>query len=109
MAVSPTTVEKLDYSVDIEKATSLTTSTPFTEIIETSTPWDSTTTLATTYGRPDVANLITGVVAKASNDERVLIAACGPRGLMKTVRSTAASSIRTKGPSVQLHCEAFGW
>jgi NAD(P)H-flavin reductase len=107
--VSPTAAEKLDFSIDIEKAPVSTTSTTLTELAGARTPWDSTATLNTTYGRPDVNSLIKDVVAKAQDGERVVIAACGPPGLMKTVRSTAASAIQLKGPNVELHCEAFGW
>ena len=107
--VSPITAEKLDFSIDIEKAPTLPTSATLTEPAGAQTPWDSTATLNTTYGRPDVSRLIKDVVAKAEDGERVVIAACGPPGLMRAVRSTAASSIQLKGPRVELHCEAFGW
>ena len=53
--------------------------------------------------------LIKDVVAKAGKDERVLIAACGPEGLMWSVRRTAAGCITVGGASVELHCEQFGW
>ena len=65
--------------------------------------------LATLQGRPDVETLIKDVVAKGDDAERIMIAACGPDGLMAAVRRTAAQCIRTKGPSVELHCEQFGW
>ncbi len=60
-------------------------------------------------GRPDVATLIREAVARATNDQRVLVAACGPTGLMHTVRQTTASLIKGTGPAVELHCEQFGW
>lgn len=107
--VSPTTVEKQDLSVDIEKAPTITTSATLTESTDLGTPWDSTSTLNTTYGRPDVNNLIRDVVSKAQNGDRIIVAACGPPGMMGAVRSTTASVIRTTGPKVELHCEAFGW
>ena len=53
--------------------------------------------------------LIKDVVAKADDNDRIAIAACGPEGLMSCVRKTAAECIRVKGPSVELHCEQFGW
>jgi len=101
--------EKLGFSIDIEKARTLTSSVSPTKITQTTTPWDSTATLTTAYGRPDVDSLIKKVVSKADDWDRVVIAACGPSALMKAVRGTAASAIRVKGPSVELHCEAFGW
>jgi hypothetical protein len=73
------------------------------------TPWDSSTSLEILHGRPDVETLIKDVVAKAGKDERVLIAACGPEGLMWSVRRTAAGCITVGGASVELHCEQFGW
>jgi Ferric reductase NAD binding domain len=60
-------------------------------------------------GRPDVETLIKNLVASAGDDERVAIAACGPDSLMWTVRRTATNAIKVKGPSIELHCEQFGW
>ena len=60
-------------------------------------------------GRPDVATLIQEAVARATNDQRVLVAACGPDGLMHVVRQTTAALIKGRGPAVELHCEQFGW
>lgn len=60
-------------------------------------------------GRPDTATLIREAVSSTPASGRVLVAACGPKGLMKTVRNTTASLIRGNGPGVELHCEEFGW
>jgi hypothetical protein len=60
-------------------------------------------------GRPDVAALVKEAVGSVGKDKRVLIAACGPDSLMKVVRNTAAGLITKDGPSVELHCEQFGW
>ncbi|KAK6070246.1 ferric reductase like transmembrane component [Seiridium cupressi] len=60
-------------------------------------------------GRPDIAALIREAVKSVRKDKRVLIAACGPDGLVKVVRNTAASLITKDGPAVELHCEQFGW
>lgn len=60
-------------------------------------------------GRPNVAALIQEAVKSLDKDKRVLIAACGPDGLMKTVRNTSAGLITKDGPSIELHCEQFGW
>ena len=73
------------------------------------TPWDSSTSLEILHGRPDIEALIKDVVVKAGKDERVLIAACGPEGLMWSVRRPAAGCITVGGASVELHCEQFGW
>lgn len=106
---SPATTKNLGFSIDVEKTGTLTTSVSSTKITQTMTPWDSTATLSTAYGRPDVDSLIKEVVSKADDWDRVVIAACGPSGLMRAVRGTAANAIQVKGPSVELHCEAFGW
>lgn len=60
-------------------------------------------------GRPDAATLIREAVSSTPATGRVLVAACGPQGLMRVVRNTTASLIRGDGPGVELHCEQFGW
>ncbi|KAK0615041.1 ferric reductase NAD binding domain-containing protein [Bombardia bombarda] len=60
-------------------------------------------------GRPDVASLIREAVTSTPANQRVLVAACGPDGLMRVVRNTTAKLIRGDGPAVELHCEQFDW
>lgn len=60
-------------------------------------------------GRPDTATLIREAVSSTPSHQRVLVAACGPDGLMRVVRDTTASLIRGDGPGLELHCEQFGW
>jgi len=60
-------------------------------------------------GRPDTASLIRDAVNTTPPNQRVLVAACGPQGLMRVVRDTTASLIKGDGPGVELHCEQFGW
>ncbi|KAI5923191.1 ferric reductase NAD binding domain-containing protein [Camillea tinctor] len=60
-------------------------------------------------GRPDTEMLIKEAINSVGKDQRVLIAACGPAGLLKVVRNTTAGCIRVDGPAVELHCEQFGW
>jgi hypothetical protein len=103
--ISPTTAEKLDFSIDTEKTPTLVATPTPVAIVGARTPWDSTATLTTTYGRPDVAYMNKDIVTKADNGERIVIAACGPPGL----RPIAASVIQAKGLSVEMHCEAFSW
>ena len=62
-----------------------------------------------THGRPDVATLIQDAVAKTGHKQRVLVAACGPEGLMNVVRQATSPLIQWGGPGVELHCEQFGW
>jgi len=60
-------------------------------------------------GRPDAASLIRDAVRTTPRNQRVLVAACGPNGLMRVVRDTTAKLIVGDGPAVELHCEEFGW
>ncbi|KAK4194574.1 putative ferric reductase transmembrane component [Triangularia verruculosa] len=60
-------------------------------------------------GRPDAASLIRDAVNSTPASQRVLVAACGPQGLMRVVRDTTARLIQGGGPGVELHCEQFGW
>lgn len=53
-------------------------------------------------GRPDTATLIREAVSSTPPHQRVLVAACGPDGLMRVVRDTTASLIRGDGPGVEL-------
>ncbi|KAI0446223.1 ferric reductase NAD binding domain-containing protein [Xylaria telfairii] len=61
------------------------------------------------YGRPDIEASVREAIMSVPNDQRIMIAVCGPSGLVDTVRSTTASCIRVNGPAVELHCEQFGW
>ena len=83
---------------------------------------DATTTTTTTAavsrtvfeypvkaGRPDAASLIREAVKTTPRNQRVLVAACGPDGLMRVVRDTTARLVVGDGPAVELHCEQFGW
>ena len=97
---TPTQIPTSPFSpLDIEKRLSSTVN----------DAWVSTSTLNIISGRPDVENVVRSVVRNADVTERVAIAACGPEGLMRAVRRTAADCITVKGPSVELHCEQFGW
>ncbi|EME82955.1 uncharacterized protein MYCFIDRAFT_80533 [Pseudocercospora fijiensis CIRAD86] len=58
-------------------------------------------------GRPDVRALVGGAVEGLSEDERVLIAACGPEGLLNDVRKAVAVSRVAKAPSIEMFLEKF--
>ncbi|KAL2198183.1 ferric reductase NAD binding domain-containing protein [Corynascus similis CBS 632.67] len=60
-------------------------------------------------GRPDAVSLIRDAVKTTPPNKRILVAACGPDGLMRVVRDTTAKLIVGDGPAVELHCEEFGW
>ncbi|KAK0111505.1 hypothetical protein ONS95_001860 [Cadophora gregata] len=93
------------FPIDVEKTRVITHGGP-------ANPWDSSTSVtsvAVLPGRPNVDVLIRDIVAKATDEERIAIAACGPDDLMWCVRKTATNCIKVKGPSIELHCEQFGW
>lgn len=65
---------------------------------------------AVTYARPDVQALIRAAVDEAQREERLLVMGCGPPGLMTQVRNSVAECMLMEGgPSLELHCEQFGW
>lgn len=61
------------------------------------------------YERPNVPELIRSAVAQTGSEHRVLVTGCGPAKLMNVLRNTTAECISTDGPSIELHCEQFGW
>ncbi|KAG6012337.1 hypothetical protein E4U54_007599 [Claviceps lovelessii] len=61
------------------------------------------------YRRPNVAELIRQAVGNTAAHERILVSGCGPTKLMDVMRETTADCIRSDGPSIELHCESFGW
>ena len=61
------------------------------------------------FTRPKIAGLLDEAFQGAVSSERVLVMACGPPGLRDQVRGSTAQRIQTAGPSVELHCESFGW
>lgn len=70
---------------------------------------DGISGISITWKRPDVPAMIRGVVADSARDQSVLVMGCGPSSLMTQVRNTTAECIRPDGPTVELHCEQFGW
>lgn len=62
-----------------------------------------------TWKRAEVPSIIRGVVSETSKDQSVLVMGCGPSALMKQVRNTTAECVTVSGPTVELHCEEFGW
>ncbi|KAG6029327.1 hypothetical protein E4U41_000389 [Claviceps citrina] len=61
------------------------------------------------YQRPDIAGLIREAVRDTAPHERMLVAGCGPAKLLDLMRETTVDCIRSEGPSIELHCETFGW
>jgi NAD(P)H-flavin reductase len=66
------------------------------------------TSLTIYRGRPSVATIITETVAGADSQERIMVAVCGPSGMMRDVRNSIVENIKVNGPSLELHSEHFG-
>lgn len=60
-------------------------------------------------GRPDISATIRAIVAGTEEEERTIIAACGPESMMKETRAIAGELVASSGRSITLHCEQFGW
>jgi NAD(P)H-flavin reductase len=60
-------------------------------------------------GRPDIAAFITDVASKADRYDRIAVAACGPDSMIQVARKSVAKNITVDGPSLEFHCEQFGW
>lgn len=61
------------------------------------------------YGKLDVSSVIQAKIQDCQAGERVLVAACGPSSLLKATTDATARCITSKGPSIELHYEAFAW
>lgn len=60
-------------------------------------------------GRPDVRALVSNAVEGLGEDERVLVAACGPEGLLNDVRKAVAVDRVAKAPSIKMFLEEFSF
>ncbi|KAF7186031.1 Ferric/cupric reductase transmembrane component 1 [Pseudocercospora fuligena] len=60
-------------------------------------------------GRPDVRTLVSNAMEGLSEDDRVLVAACGPEGLLNDVRKAVAVSRVAKAPSIEMFLEEFSF
>jgi hypothetical protein len=60
-------------------------------------------------GRPNISNVITSFVEAADKSDRIAVTACGPDNMMSVTRRTVAGCIKPEGPSLELHCEQFGF
>jgi hypothetical protein len=65
----------------------------------------SDSTVETKPGRPDIPALMEELVDDADSTKQVIVGACGPEGLLKTVKGTASRCIRPDGPSFTMHTE----
>lgn len=60
-------------------------------------------------GRPNLEDEIAKAISSVEPYQRVLVAACGPDGMMRIVRRAVARNVKANGPAVEFHAEAFGW
>ncbi|KAE9368550.1 hypothetical protein N431DRAFT_547515 [Stipitochalara longipes BDJ] len=60
-------------------------------------------------GHPDISAVIHHIVSATEENERTIVAACGPESLMGETRCVVANLVATSRRSVTLHCEQFGW
>lgn len=71
--------------------------------------FDAEDKFAVNYARLSVREAVHDALRGMVADQRVLIAACGPRSMMDEVRAVAGDCITFDGPSVKVHCENFEW
>lgn len=64
---------------------------------------------AVVLGRPDIGAAVRTIVNGSAEDERTIVAACGPDGMMSDVRAVVGELVVGSGRSVTLHYEKFGW
>ena len=55
-----------------------------------------------------MATIITETVAGADSHDRIVVAVCGPGGMMRDARKSIVENIKVDGPSLELHSEHFG-
>lgn len=106
-----TTKEHSDFDPEKQSAAGAALGTSASETGAAVTAFDSRPELLrrASSGRPNVSTLIRSAVREAGPGKTVLVAACGPKGLMSEVRKTVAECIGSGGASVELHCESFEW
>ncbi|KAI9889439.1 MAG: hypothetical protein M1814_005302 [Vezdaea aestivalis] len=61
------------------------------------------------YGRPSIPHLIADVVMHSDLLETIGVAACGVTKWTDEARKVVADSMQTRGPSMSLFCEEFGY
>ncbi|KAG6008197.1 hypothetical protein E4U21_004796 [Claviceps maximensis] len=104
--ISDTQTLNSQSSVDLEKSIRSTSDYNLTSDAGHAVDSDNT---VVKYQRPDVAELIREAIGNTAAHESILVSGCGPAKLMDMMRETASDCIRTDGPSIELHCEKFGW
>ena len=98
-----------NVAADLEKATAAADAAAAAAVSEANRSESQPLRHSFSPGRPDAETVIRNAVSSTARSQRVLVVACGPPALMKTVRSATAKCITSDGPSVELHCEQFAW
>lgn len=106
-AIPKHSIPPTDSILDQEKASPISPETPISPTRTHSI--DSSEKIPIIYERPDLAALVRATIEDTPKEKRVLVMSCGPERLMTIVRNTTAACIQSEGPSVELHCEQFGW
>lgn len=58
-------------------------------------------------GRPDIGNLIAAAASSAGKpDDRIIVGACGPEGLIDATQRAIVRGLHDDGPSITLYTEA---
>ena len=60
-------------------------------------------------GRPNVVAIIGKVIGAAAKEMRVVVGACGPKGMVRDVRTGVSRGVKIGGAGVDLHVEEFAW
>ncbi|KAI0156022.1 ferric reductase transmembrane component 5 [Pestalotiopsis sp. NC0098] len=76
---------------------------------ENSSPTDVGAGWALMYQKLKVDKVLTDLVAGADSHQRMLIGVCGPSGMTAASRDVVSTLMQPSGPSIDLHCESFGW
>ncbi|CAM1501026.1 Fc.00g101880.m01.CDS01 [Cosmosporella sp. VM-42] len=95
------TIPAIDTIIEQEKMSPVSPTSPTNTVDSSDIP--------VIYERPNVYELVKTAIEETPKDKSVLVMSCGPEELMTVVRNTTAVCIQTDGPSVELHCEHFGW
>ncbi|ETS79288.1 hypothetical protein PFICI_09141 [Pestalotiopsis fici W106-1] len=70
---------------------------------------EGATVWALVYGKLRLNKILPELVAGANVNQRILIGVCGPTGMTATSRDVVSPLMQPNGPSIDLHCESFGW
>ncbi|KAM3425088.1 hypothetical protein BST61_g7054 [Cercospora zeina] len=70
---------------------------------------DSILRAVTEYGRPDISAVLGKSMEGLVENDNVLIAACGPSGMLADLRKAAIDVQAIAAPMIDVHCEEFSY